>query len=99
MPKVHAAVAKYRGRGLEILSLSLDRKIEDVTAYRQGTWRLPWRQTILTGGQQDPVARDFEVQGIPRLLLVGPDGVILAVDSALRGDELDATLSTWLGND
>jgi len=99
MPSVHEAVDKYRARGLEIVSFSLDHKVEDVIAYRQGRWKLPWRQTVLVAGTADPVARAFEVIGIPHLVLIGPDGNVVSVGSALRGERLGATLAALLVGD
>lgn len=96
MRSVHEAVDRYRERGLEIVSFSLDDKIEAVTTYRQGRWKLPWRQAVLVAGTDDPVARAFDVVGIPRLALIGPDGNIVAVGGALRGERLDTTLAALL---
>jgi thiol-disulfide isomerase/thioredoxin len=96
MPSVHAVVDKYRDRGLEIVSFSLDEKVENVDAYRQGRWKLPWKQAVLTAGTADPVARAYEVVGIPHLVLIGPDGIIVTTGDALRGEQLDATLARLL---
>jgi thiol-disulfide isomerase/thioredoxin len=93
MAAVHAAHDAYHARGLEILSLSLDEKPEDSLKYRQGAWKLPWRHASLEGGFENATARAFEVFGIPRLVLVGPDGVIVATDAKLRGGDLEATLT------
>jgi thiol-disulfide isomerase/thioredoxin len=98
MPAVHAAVDAYRGRGLDIISFSLDRKLEDVATYRAGAWKLPWKQAWLAGGTEDEVARAFEVQGIPRLVLIDRAGRIVATDQELRGGALDVTLAKWLAD-
>ena len=37
--------------------------------------------------------KDFQIRSIPRAILVGKDGVILAVDSGLREEQLDKTLT------
>lgn len=99
MPAVHAAVAAHGKHGLDIISFSLDKKLEDIATYRAGAWKLPWRQAWLAGGTADEAARAFEVAGIPRLVLVDPDGKIVATDEALRGEALDVTLAKWLGGD
>ena len=44
----------------------------------------------------DPVARAYEVVGIPHLVLIGPDGIIVTTGDALRGEQLDATLARLL---
>jgi thiol-disulfide isomerase/thioredoxin len=99
MEAVHAAHEAYGARGLEILSLSLDNDPGDVAKYRQGKWKLPWTHAYLEGGTANATARDFEVFGIPRLVLVGPDGVIVATDKRLRADALAVTLGSCFGGD
>lgn len=99
MPAVHAAVEAYGKRGLEIVSFSLDKDAAEIAKYRAGAWKLPWRQAWLPDGTADETARAFEVEGIPRLVLVDPEGKIVATDEALRGPDLDLTLAKWLGRD
>ncbi len=99
MPAAHQAVAKYSERGLEIVSFSVDRKPEDVMAYRQEAWKLPWKQAFLPGGLNDAVAHDFEAFSVPWLVLIDPDGVIVAVNESLREENLSATLEKWIGGE
>ena len=92
MPYLHAAYDRYKDRGFTILSLSFDHRAGDVAAFRAGKWPMPWMHAFVTNGFQSPLAKEFEVIGIPKPILVDTSGVILAVDG-LRGDDLDKQLA------
>jgi hypothetical protein len=95
---MHAAWAKFKGRPFEILSLSFDRKVEHIAPYRQqAATPMPWKHAFVEGGFQNPVADAYGVKGIPKPLLIGPDGTIVASGSELRGTELEKTLAKFLG--
>ena len=57
---------------------------------------LPWLHAFLKGGFEDPVARAFEVVGIPKPVLIGSQGTIAAVEGGLRGERLLSTRETLL---
>jgi len=97
MPHLHAAFERFKDKNFTILSLSLDRTPEDVARFRQKKWPMPWMHTFLSGGPNNEIARAFEVMGIPRAILVGPDGTMLELDETLRGEGLVATLAKYLG--
>ena len=44
-------------------------------------------------------AKNFEVSGIPKPVLVAADGTILATEVDLRGENLDATLAKVFGGE
>jgi thiol-disulfide isomerase/thioredoxin len=90
---LHRAYEKYKDQGLVILSVSLDEKRETVKRFRSGKWPMPWLHAFLPNGSTSKAAAAFEIVGIPRPVLIGPDGGILAVDEALRGENLDGTLA------
>ncbi|MCE1228629.1 MAG: TlpA family protein disulfide reductase [Firmicutes bacterium] len=96
LPKVHQAWERFKDKGLEILSFSLDRKPEDVAAFRKAKQPMPWKHAFLPGMKAHPIAEAYGAAGIPKYVLVGPDGVILASDSDLRGDRLEGTLARFL---
>jgi hypothetical protein len=75
----------------------LDPSEEVVTKFRSKRFPMPWRHTVLTGLFKDPVCEQFEVQSVPKPILVGPDGTILATGESLRGNELEKTLERFLG--
>jgi len=99
LPGLHKAYATYKGRGLEVLSLSLDRSPEAIATFR-GTQKLPmpWKHAFLEGGTQHPLCQALQVKGIPRLFLLGPDGSILATEDSLRGEALMHTLEGIIGH-
>ncbi len=97
MPNLHKAYAQFKDRNFQILSFSLDSKPEAVQEFRKTTeWKMPWLHAFLPKAFDNEVAKAFEVQGIPRPILVSPEGIILAIDSQLRGDNLFKTLKKFL---
>ena len=98
MPNLHAAWAKFKGRPFDILSLSFDRKVEHIAPFRaQAATPMPWKHAFIEGGFQNPLAEAYGVKGIPKPLLIGPDGKILASGADLRGAKLGTTLEKFLG--
>ena len=98
MPAMHAAWAKFKSKPFEILSLSFDRKIEHIAPYRkQAATPMAWKHAFVEGGFQSPVADAYGVKGIPKPLLIGPDGKIVASGGQLRGENLEKTLAHFLG--
>ncbi|HAL55301.1 MAG TPA: hypothetical protein DCP63_02190, partial [Bacteroidetes bacterium] len=47
-------------------------------------------------GFESPAAKEFEVIGIPRPILVDKDGMIIAMETQLRGENLERTLTRIL---
>ena len=95
---MHAAWAKFKHKPFEILSLSFDRKVEHIAPYRkQAATPMPWKHAFVEGGFQNPVADAYGVKGIPKPLLVGPDGRIVASGAQLRGENLERMLEAFLG--
>lgn len=97
LPELHDAYATYSDDGFTILSLSFDGSPQEVQAFREDEWPMPWLHAFPKGGFQSAVADTFTVRGIPKPILVGPDGTVLAVGHALRGNGLHATLAEVLG--
>ena len=97
LPAVHRAWARFQSQGLEILSFSLDKRPEDVAAFRKAKQPMPWKHAFLPGMKAHPVAEAYGAASIPQYVLVGPDGRILASGNALRGERLEATLALHVG--
>ena len=99
MPGMHAAWAKFKGKPFDILSVSFDRKVEHIAPYRaQTSTPMPWKHAFVEGGFQAPLSVAYGVKGIPKPLLIGPDGTIVASGGQLRGPNLEQTLAKFLGN-
>jgi hypothetical protein len=60
---------------------------------------MPWRHAFLPQGTTSQTAKDYEVDriGLPRLVLVAPDGKVTAVQPDLSPELLDHTLGYYLG--
>lgn len=100
MPYLHAAYAKYKEDGFTILSLSFDEKPEDVIEYRaKGEWTMPWLHAFVEGGFGNELAKRFQVYGIPKPVLIGREGTILATFRDLKSKKLDETLAGVFGRE
>jgi thiol-disulfide isomerase/thioredoxin len=99
MPTMHAAWARFKGKPFDILSLSFDNRVDHIAPFRaQAATPMPWKHAFIEGGFDSPVAAAYGVKGIPKPLLIGPDGKIVASGADLRGENLERTLAKFLGN-
>lgn len=98
MPAIHKAYEKFKGKkGFEIISLSMDAAESQIAPFRAKKWKMPWLHSFIPGIFEAELAKKFEVAGIPKPVLVGPDGKILATQEDLRGEILEKTLAKYLG--
>ncbi len=97
LPFVHKAWERFKSRNFEILSFSLDKKAADIAPFRKTKQPMPWKHAFLPGMKAHPIAEAYGAAGIPKYILVGPDGRILASDGDLRGEKLEKTLESILG--
>ena len=99
MPFMHAAWVKFKAKPFDILSLSFDRRVEHIAPFRaQAATPMPWKHAFIEGGFQNPISEAYGVKGIPKPLLIGPDGSIVASGADLHGAKLEKTLAKFLGN-
>jgi triphosphoribosyl-dephospho-CoA synthetase len=70
---------------------------EYVRAYRTGNWSMPWLNAYAEGMFESEIAKVFEVTGIPKPILVDPQGTIVEVGMGLRGETLIAVLARYIG--
>jgi hypothetical protein len=111
MPRLHAAYAELNhqpppadGRSytavaeptVEILSVSFDHDADAVARFRHERWPMPWAHAMPDEATHAELNRRFGITGIPTMVLVGPDGTILAAAPRLSGDNL-ATVTEELG--
>ncbi len=100
MPFMHEAFERYAPDGFTILSLSFDLERADVERFRaEGDWPMPWWHVFVEQGAESELAHRLDVVNIPRAILVGRDGTILATNESLRGERLDETLSRVFGRE
>ena len=96
MPNLHSAYDRFTGDNFEIISISFDQSVEDITEFRADKWKMPWLHAYMEGGFAADMAREFEVTGIPKPVLVDPEGTIVAAGPELRGERLEETLAQHL---
>ncbi|MCD4664668.1 MAG: redoxin domain-containing protein [Bacteroidales bacterium] len=95
MEHLHKAYEKFKDK-ITFLSLSLDRKTEEVTKFRAEKWKMPWLHAFMGDEVNTQVTKTFEVMSIPKPILVNPEGKIIAIGSDLRGDKLEKILEKYL---
>lgn len=96
IPYIRDAYNKHKGKNFTVLTLSLDPKIEDLKNFLAEKDQFPWPNSFLFDDNKFTLGRDFSIETIPRPILIDPDGIVVAVDQELRGDNLDQTLSRIL---
>lgn len=94
LPNVKAIYEKYHPKGLEILGVSLDEKQEAWTGMiaKKG---MPWHHVSSLKGWKCPVAKRYNVTGIPRMYIIDAEGRIVAQD--LRGEALAEKMKEIFG--
>ncbi|BDU72792.1 TlpA family protein disulfide reductase [Mesoterricola silvestris] len=98
MPYLMRAQARFKDKGLKVLSLSFDRKVEHIAPYRANpATSMPWTHAFLPQGFKNPISEAYGVRSIPKPVLVGPDGRIVATGGDLHGEKLEKTLERILG--
>jgi thiol-disulfide isomerase/thioredoxin len=95
-PNLRTAYQRYDRDELTILSVSLDEERKTVTTFLQDR-DLPWQHAFAEEAFDSPIAEQFQVTGIPKPVLVGPDGTIVAALDRLRGEALMETLRKEVG--
>ena len=92
IPNIKAAYEKYTGDKFDVLSVAVWDKPED-TAKAAAEHGVTWNQIV--NAQKIPTDI-YGIEGIPHLILFGPDGTILKRGEVLRGDGLEETLKKYL---
>jgi len=95
MPFLHDAYAKYSPLGLKMLSVSFDPSPGIVRYFRSTRWAMPWNNAYVESERETDVRLRFDVS-FPKPMLIGPTGILLESEDALRGKDLDVTLSKYL---
>jgi len=94
-PNVVALYAKYHAKGLNILSVSLDK---DASAWKAAIAKdkLTWNHVSNLKEFEDPIALQYGINAIPTIFVLDAKGVIIAKD--IRGEELNAKIASLLGS-
>lgn len=95
IPNLKKAYQKYKSKGLEIFSVSLDEKKENWTEALKGE-NTSWINLFGENEFNSICAFDYGVTAIPSSFLISKEGKIVAKDTELRGGMLDAKLAEFL---
>ncbi|MGM9787728.1 MAG: redoxin domain-containing protein [Candidatus Cryptobacteroides sp.] len=91
IPTIAEVYKKYAGENFDVLSVAVWDKVEDTKAAAQ-EHGVVWNQIV--DAQRIPTDI-YGIQGIPQIMLFGPDGTILKRD--LRGEGIEAAVKEALG--
>lgn len=91
LPNIASVYEKYAGEDFDVLSVAVWDKPEDSVAAAEELG-IVWNQII--NGQEIPTDA-YGIEGIPQIILFGPDGTILKRD--LRGENIEAAVKEALG--
>lgn len=96
-PNVVALYNEFHDKGFNIIGVSLDKEGQkDKWIEAIMVDKLTWTQISNLKYWQDPIARQYNVQGIPATFLLDTEGKIVAKN--LRGAELRAKVAELLAN-
>lgn len=97
-PNVVKVYNKYHEKGLNIISVSLDK------ADQKDKWiqaiaddKMDWYHVSNLQFWQDPIAQQYNVRSIPATFLLDENGII--IDKDLRGAALEAKIGSLLGGE
>lgn len=96
LPLLQEIYAKYKGRRFTIISVALDSKMRVDTFLKTGH-EMPWINAVVENEERQKTSALFEIEGLPRPILVDSRGKIVAMDSGARGKELERRLKLLLG--
>jgi len=86
--------SKYKGKGFEILSVSLD---DEKTAWKKAVTKdkITWMQGFDRGGWDSFAARKWQVDALPSSFLINKDGDVVGIN--LEKDDLEKKIKELLG--
>lgn len=92
IPNLKKAYEKYKGKGLEILSVSVDSDHKSWTTALDEE-KPTWINILVEGDFKNPGIMEYGLMGVPSSYLITKEGVIVAGNNELREFELDRTLA------
>lgn len=92
MPNIKAVYDKYHGDKFDVVSIAVwEREPVEVTIETAEKLEMTWNQ--INNGKREP-AELYGVEGIPHLILFGPDGTILK--RGFHGAEIEEVVSSYV---
>jgi len=92
IPAIEKAYSKYKAKGFEIISLAFGSPEEDFKNLRK-TNPMPWLHALLSDADAENIGTLYNVEFIPKMLLVSPEGKIIANEETLRDGGLEKKLA------
>ncbi len=92
VPNVVAAYQKYHDQGFEVLGVSLDQDLNELTTFTNGNGMV-WPQYFDGKGWSNDIASANGVNSIPAMWLIGKDGVLITKNAR---EDLDGDVSRAL---
>jgi len=96
MPFLHRTHERFRDRGFTIFSIASEESVDVVRTFRAGQWKMPWLNAWTEGSGNSRALSALGVMHFPMAVLVGPDGIVIAIDTGLRGEDLARTVERHL---
>ena len=93
MPNVKKVYDTYKDEGFDIIGISLDNDEERLREYLKEN-EIPWRQVFSGKGWESPVARQYDIRGIPAPWLIDKDGTLITHQA--RGEALEQLVTEAL---
>ena len=92
IPNIKNVYDKFAGEKFDVVSIAVWDKVEDTMKAIEEEG-LKWNQII--NGQQIPTDA-YGIEGIPELVLFGPDGTILMRGDDLRGENMEPAIANYV---
>jgi len=90
IPNLKNVYEKYAGDDFDVLSIAVWDK-EDASKEAIKSHGMTWKQIINAGKIPTDL---YGIKGIPQIMLIGPDGTIIATD--LRGENIEKTVAKYV---
>lgn len=97
MPNLKKTYQNFGGDRFEVIGLNLDEDINDAIAFQKKKPSAYTQVHLGAAWEEETATRDYGVDGIPMIMLIGPDGTILSRD--LRGQAIYDTVKKALEKD
>ena len=100
LPELVKAYNKFRPRGFEVVSISLDyanRTTKEQLLEWTKEYGLAWRHVYSGEGWDTELVKRFYIGSIPAPFLIGPGGELFAWGEDCRGDKLESIIEKALG--
>lgn len=94
LPELKAVYRKYHPKGLEVIGISLDQRMEDLKSF-VAREKIAWRQWCDLKSFAGPNPRKYDVSGIPTVFIINRQGKISRV--GVPEGQLGAVIERLLG--